>query len=370
MKELREIAAAFDRATAEGKKTALATVVKVDGSAYRREGARMLIDETGQLTGAISGGCLEGDALRKALHVIARQKPMLVTYDSSDDDHQIGLQLGCNGIVHILIEPIDNQAVAHPVSFLKTILGQRKSAILATFFSLENKKGDQPGTRFLCFEGGLIEGQIEGMTQSHPLNIPLNNAVENVFLEKKSAFLNLDFDGKPSTVFLEFLPPPPMLVIFGAGNDVQPLVDFSKILGWETTVVDGRPQLARAERFPAAGCVFVARPAAALAQIVADESTFFLLMTHNYNYDLAVLRELIFQKTTYIGILGPRKKFQRMLDDLRAQNIDVQEDSLKNIHSPIGLDLGGGTPESIALAIVAEIQAVVSGRGGGFLRNQ
>lgn len=372
-KELAEITAAFDLATAAGKRTALATVVKVDGSAYRREGARMLIDERGQLTGAISGGCLEGDALRKALHVITRQKPMLVTYDSTDGEHEIGLQLGCNGVVHILIEPIDNQLVTHPILFFKQLFERRENAVLATFFSFEKRGNEQPGTRFLFFENGKMAGETTNFSLPEQLDL----AVKKVFSEKKSAFQNVDFEEKNWTVFLEFLPPPPSLVIFGAGNDVRPLVCFSKILGWQTTVIDGRPQLARPERFPEANRVFVAKPEAALDQIMADERTFFLLMTHNYNYDLAVLRGLFSQKTKYIGLLGPRKKFDRMLDDLHAQNIparpaggDFQEDSLKNIFSPIGLDLGGDSPESIALAIVSEIQAVISGRGGGFLRER
>src|SRR6478609_8900944 len=122
MKELQDIVTAFDKATQQGKQTALATVVHVEGSSYRRAGARMLITEDGELTGAISGGCLEGDALRKARLVMAQQKPMLVTYDTTDDDDaKLGVGLGCNGIIHILIEPVNAEDKNNPIAYLKTV---------------------------------------------------------------------------------------------------------------------------------------------------------------------------------------------------------------------------------------------------------
>src|SRR5471030_3285404 len=126
MKELQDIVTAFDKATAEGKQTALATVVHVEGSSYRRAGARMLITDDGQLTGAISGGCLEGDALRKARLVMVQNKPMLVMYDTTDDDDaKFGVGLGCNGIIHILIEPIFTNKQGKPIELLKLFLRKR-----------------------------------------------------------------------------------------------------------------------------------------------------------------------------------------------------------------------------------------------------
>src|ERR1044072_3318952 len=156
MKEIRDIVAAFDKAQQQGQQTALATVVLVEGSAYRRPGARMLITEDGQLTGAISGGCLEGDALRKAQQVMYKQKAMLVTYDTTDeDDAKLGVGLGCNGIIHILIEPILTADPQHPLQLLKEWLHQRQTAVLTTLFSLEDKKGAQPGTALLLTETGI-----------------------------------------------------------------------------------------------------------------------------------------------------------------------------------------------------------------------
>src|ERR1700709_2085748 len=149
MKEIKDIISSFNEATRLGKQTALVTVVHVDGSSYRRPGARMLITEDGQLTGAISGGCLEGDALRKALLAINQQQNKLVTYDTTDeDDAKFGVQLGCNGIVHILFEPIDAQAIDHPILLLQKLLDQRINAVLITVFSLSVKE-PQYGTVLL-----------------------------------------------------------------------------------------------------------------------------------------------------------------------------------------------------------------------------
>lgn len=343
MKNLLE---AHRQAATAGQKTALATVVHVEGSAYRKAGARMLIVEDGTLHGAISGGCLEGDALRKALHVMATGQPRLVRYDSTDEEEaHVGWQLGCRGIIHVLIEPV------FPVEIFEKLLARRQNAVLATLFSLENARAEQPGTQFL-----FLENDRAAATDS-----PILSAARQVFLEKKSVVRELSFEGKFCSALLEFAAPPPRLVIFGAGNDVVPLVQMAEILGWETVVADGRPQLARAERFPTASCVLAARPDEISRFLPADARTFFLLMTHNYQYDLAALRVLLPADLRYIGLLGARSKFGRMLDELRAEGLDFQEDTLPQVFAPVGLNIGTDAPETIALGIVAEIQALLSG---------
>src|SRR6476661_2523188 len=161
MKEITDIIKAYDKAVAAGKQSALATVVNVEGSSYRRPGARMLVTDDGVLTGAISGGCLEGDALRKALLVMQQQKPMLATYDTTDeDDAKLGIQLGCNGIVHILIEPINIANNNNPIELLKTVTAKRRNAVIATLFSLQNRKAEQPGTCLLLTGEGAVKGSF------------------------------------------------------------------------------------------------------------------------------------------------------------------------------------------------------------------
>jgi len=161
MKEILEIIRSFDKAVMEGKQTALLTVVHVEGSSYRRPGARMLVTEDGLLTGAISGGCLEGDALRKALLVMQQQKPMLITYDTTDeDDEKLGTGLGCNGIIQVLIEPVGTDNALNPVLLLKKLVAERRDTVLITLFSLQNKKKEQPGTCLLLETGHLPIGSL------------------------------------------------------------------------------------------------------------------------------------------------------------------------------------------------------------------
>ena len=366
MKEIKDIVAAYDQAVQQGKQTALATVVHFDGSSYRRAGARMLITDDGQLTGAISGGCLEGDALRKALLVISEQKPMLVTYDTTDeDDAKLGVGLGCNGIIHILIEPLPARS-NHPVALFKTMLQRRQQAVVATLFCLQNRKTEQPGTCLLRLPG-QITSQYKGDEALH--NALLADA-EEVFHRQGSADRSYLSNNQQYTAFIEFIQPPVSLVAIGAGNDVLPLAQMAALLGWEFTVADGRNNYATRARFPTARQVLVAKPAEVLTGLSPDSRTVFALMTHNYNYDLAMLQQLLFLPVPYIGVLGPKKKLDRMMQELQEQGITAGPEERARIFGPVGLDIGAETAEEIALSIVAEIKAVLADREAGFLRSK
>jgi xanthine dehydrogenase accessory factor len=375
MKEILGIIGAFEEARRQGRQTALATVVHVDGSAYRRPGARMLVDDTGQLTGAISGGCLEGDAYRKSMLVLSQRKSKLVTYDTTDDDDaRLGLGLGCNGIIQVLIEPIHPSDPNNPIELLKALVSKRQKAVLVTLFTLENKQEEQPGTCLLWREEGAIVAErnpVKNFLQTgpHALQKVLLEDAQRVLADKASSFKNYVSDRQNLTAFIEYRQPPVSLVVFGAGNDVVPLVGMADILGWETTVIDGRPSYAKAERFMPGCRVRVSKPEKALEHITIDEQTVFVLMTHNYTYDLAMLRALIGLKVAYIGSLGPRKKLGRMLDELKEEGLGVSEAEVSCLYGPSGLDIGAETPEEIALSILAEIKAVLAGRSGQSLRN-
>jgi xanthine dehydrogenase accessory factor len=367
MKEIQDIIKAYDTARENGRQTALATVVHVDGSSYRQAGARMLVTDEGQLTGAISGGCLEGDALRKALLVMSQQKPMLVTYDTSDeDDAKLGVGLGCNGIIHILIEPIVASHSNHPINLLKKIVAQRQKAVLLTVFDMEDRKGIQPGTSFLYSENGEMSGTISpGFLQ-----IVLTADAKQVLQQQRSSTKKYTAETDSYTAFAEFIQSPVSLVIVGGGNDVMPLVQMAGILGWHTTVIDGRANYATVARFPTASRVLISKPEKVLEQISIDEQTVFALMTHNYNYDLAMLRRLVDTKVLYTGVLGPRKKMERMMSELEAEGVKLTKEQLSRVYSPVGLNIGAETAEEIALSILAEIKAVLSQREGGSLRNE
>ena len=363
MKEVKDILQAYEQAQKTGKRSALATVVHVEGSSYRRPGARMLVTEDGCLTGAISGGCLEGDALRKALLAIHQQQKKLVTYDTlHEDDLRFGVQLGCNGIVHILFEPIDARQPNNPLQLLKELAAERREAVLVTSFSLTGSQ--QPGTCLLFTEALLLSTLPDVLTQS------VLHDVKEVFGKKESSFKSYRSDGQTLDSFIEFVPTPPSLVIAGAGNDVLPMVEIAALLGWTITVVDGRPHYATRERFAKADKVLVAKPGALITQLSFDARTVFVLMSHNYNYDLALLKELVNGGCPYIGILGPRKKLDRMLDELHQEGIDLDERQLAALHGPVGLDIGAETAQEIAVSIIAEIKAILSGGSGKALKEK
>ncbi|RNI30594.1 XdhC family protein [Rufibacter latericius] len=367
MKEIQDIVRAFAQHTSEGRQTALATVVHLEGSSYRRPGARMLVSEDGQLTGAISGGCLEGDALRKARLAMSQGKPVLVKYDTMDDDDaKLGVGLGCNGIIHILIEPIDLTQPRNPLALLQQVISQRETAVIVTLFSLQDRKADQPGTCFLA----QSKGEIYTPNLPDTLLPQLQKAALEAIEQKSSVTKDFRFDGKDFTAFVELIQPAPVLVICGAGNDVMPLVNLASLLGWPTMVVDGRANYATAERFPLAEQVVVAKPEQVLNQVPVDQNTLFLLFTHNYNYDLAMLRELLPLELRYVGVLGPKKKMERMFSELQEEGINLKEEHLKKVFGPVGLDLGAETSEEIALSVMAEIKAVLSRRNAGFLREK
>jgi xanthine dehydrogenase accessory factor len=356
MKEIIDIVAAHEKAVKQQRKTALATVVLVEGSAYRRAGARMLITEDGQLTGAISGGCLEGDALRKARMAILQQEPLLVTYDTMDDDDaKLGVGLGCNGIIHILIEPI-NDTQPNPITLLKAVIASRGYAVLVTLFSIENRKAQQPGSCLCLANGQTLRNGLETLPYKNELLEDARNA-----LDDRSSAITV-YEGY--TAFIECVKPLISLVILGAGNDAVPLARITAVLGWNTILVDGRPSYATVERFPSVNQLLVAKPAEVLKNLDVNEWTAFVLMTHNYNYEIAFLKALLPTHPAYIGVLGPKKKLERMLDELEEAGTAITDRNLEAIHGPVGLDIGSETAEEIALSIVAEIKAVFSKRNG------
>jgi xanthine dehydrogenase accessory factor len=357
MKEVADIIKAFKIAQEAGKRTALATVVHVEGSSYRRPGARMLVTDTGELTGAISGGCLEGDALRKALFAISQQQNKLVTYDTTDEeDAKFGIQLGCNGVIHILFEPNPT----HAIMLLEKAMAQRQDAVLATLFSL--KHGAQPGTCLLYTPDAVLTNVGDKAMEEQIVQ----HAAE-VFYNKTSLVTQYE----QVSGFIELLQPPVSVVIAGAGNDAIPVVEMAKLLGWHVTIVDGRAAQASQQRFPKADKVMVAKPGEAVPLINIDERTVFVLMTHNYNYDLAMLKALVLQDVpVYIGSLGPKRKLDRMLEELSDQGIVLTENQRANIYGPVGLDLGAETSEEIALSIIAEIKSVLTGKMARSLRDK
>lgn len=357
MRELETILSSYSDLKSKDIKCVLATVVHVEGSSYRRAGARMLVDEYGNITGAISGGCLEGDALKKALFALEKQENKLITYDTSDeDDAVIGAQLGCNGVIQVLFEPVDYGNNNNVCELLKMVVDIEVPSVTSIGFNLDNTQ-KQLGTVLVSNGQEVFAHKNLGKATLKVLHEKSREVIEN----ERSSFLEMDANEGMSHIFMEFHPSPVQLVLVGAGNDAQILAQQAELLGWKVIVTDGRPTHANKSRFLGSCQVIVTKPEATLENVRLDERTCFVLMSHNYNYDLSVLKLLLGKpELSYIGILGPLKKYQRMLDELADEGLELSENDLSKIHAPIGLEMGAETPAEIGLSILAEIQSVLT----------
>lgn len=365
---MRELLSIIDAARAieqRGVQAALATVVNVTGSTYRRPGARMLIAADGQTVGSVSGGCLERDVLNQARRVLQRNKPGVVTYDSmSDDDIVWEFNLGCNGIVDVLIEPLPHNGKRGLLAFLADCLDHRQTGVVATVFGVEGLMKAAVGNRLMLSKRQSAIHDIEDGDLAeairHDSQRALDSGTPKVTMYEMSA-------GR-AEVFIEVIQPPVPLVIFGAGHDAVPLVRFAKELGWHVTVVDPRPGYATRQKFPLADILVVCRPDEVHEHIEIHRGTVAVVMTHHYLHDADLLRTLLPLPLRYLGLLGSKRRTQRLLHEARKEGVLLSESNLDLVYGPIGLDIGADTPEEIALAIAAEIQAVLADRSGGMLR--
>ena len=367
MSELQRLLTAYDRQRETGNPCALATVTEVEGSSYRRPGARMLVTDDGHLTGSISGGCLEGDALRRARRVMLTGKSETIIYDSTDieEDLQHGAQLGCEGTIHILLESIDYADPNNPIELLRKTSRQDQQVVLITILDAKNSISNLCGKRVLLTDFNQQKLNLTGNEITD--QFILKDALD-VFQSGQSLTKDYLAGEENLRLFLEVILPAPQLTVFGAGNDAQPLVKLATGLGWRIHIIDGRTPQATVQRFPEAETVEV------LKLTDLQKQKFFpgyaVLMSHNYHYDFAVLQQLVsFGPVTYIGILGPRKKTDRLLDDLQKAGINLNEAESERLHGPVGLNIGAETAEEIAVAIMAELLAVKHQSKAGFLRD-
>lgn len=325
MKELPAIVAAL--ATPETAPAVLATLVSVEGSSYRRPGARLLVSAGGARIGSISGGCLEEDVMARAARVHATGQPDAVVYDTtSENDLVWGVGLGCHGVVRVLLEKLPPQPGWARV-LAENFTRRRTTALAITH------NGEDPaawGTR-LAAPGDCAD---------------------------------------PQRLFLEMVPPPAALAIFGAGDDAQPLARMAKELGWHVTIADPRAAFATPERFPTADARVVAPADQLVLRVAPGPDALAVVMTHHYVHDVPLLRALLGRPLAYLGLLGPKKRAEKILDDLATQGVAIAPERRAALRAPVGLDLGADSPEQVALSILAEMQAVLSGRDARPLRER
>jgi xanthine dehydrogenase accessory factor len=368
MKEMRDILGAVTDLRARGERAAIATVVRVRGSTYRREGARLLILADGRTLGSISGGCLEGDVAEQAQEVIATGRPRLLSYDlTSDDDAVWGLGLGCNGAIDVFVEPVSRDGGPGPdlpALLADTIADRRRLAMATVVVGPEG--GPAPGARIVVPE----EGPPQGTTGDRDLDARMAAAARAQLDAGRSKSVAVDMPGGEGTLFIEVAAPPLPLLVCGAGHDAAPLVRLAHQLGWWVTVADSRPAFASRDRFPEADEVILAEDRDVARKARIDRHTFVVVMTHNFLHDLALLRGLLASPARYIGLLGPRARTERLLKDLAKEGVVLDDAQRARLYGPVGLDLGAESPEEIALSILAEILAVRNGRRVSSLRGR
>ncbi len=367
MKELQNILKTFEQTQNSNQSIALATLVKAQGSTYRRPGARMLMTSEGQMVGSLSGGCLEGDVFEQAQSVMTSGKPIVVQYDTmSDDDIIWGLGLGCNGIVQILIERVEEENFFNPLAFVSDCFHQRQSGVLATVFHVEGEIKSEIGTRLIVYPDRTIKSNIEDTD----LVAQIRDDAWKALNDNRSTVKAYPLLAGKAEVFIEVIQPPVPLMIFGAGHDAIPLVRLAQELGWYVTIIDNRQTDGTQERFSSADEVILCRPEGVSESVSLNNRTMAVVMTHNYLHDLEILKTLLPSPVQYLGILGPKSRTEKLFQDLKEQGITPTEKQMQRLYSPVGLDIGADTPEEIALSIVAEIQSVLANHSGGSLRNK
>ncbi|HEY5775052.1 MAG TPA: XdhC family protein [Xanthomonadales bacterium] len=348
---------AFYREHRADEALVLGTVVSTSGSTYRKPGAMMLIAADSSYRGLISGGCLEADLAAHARDVFADGEVRNVCYDMSHgDDFAWGLGLGCDGIIHLMLQRLDRSTGFGFLDTLDRAWKARCNGLLSLVTSSNDpnhSKGDfalDCGTGFSTGNPVLTNGigTHEGASFSAGHDMSRRYWQESI-------------DTSHGTVELLLVPimPPPAILICGAGHDAVPVARLAVEMGWKCTIVDHRPGFARADRFPDTCEVKVLQPAELSQHVALQALDAAVLMTHHLGHDRAYLEQVVAVPVAYIGLLGPRARRNRLLSEIGALDVHV--------HGPAGLDIGAEMPESIALAIVAEIHAFLNRRIGGML---
>ena len=376
MKELLHILNQATHLQTNNQKYALATVVKIGGSTYRRPGARMLVTEQGEHLGTISGGCLEGEVAAQAVDVIEHQVPRLLPFDLEDDDIVLGFGTGCNGIVHVLIQPITPGKTQSCIDALMHCIHQRQRGVMATVITQERSDTDDDesvlGQHLLLLEDGSTGPSSLKYSDNDPILDQCRTILRDE-LKLEQIYLwqthRLEYKGSSVEILFEIVRPPVHLYIFGEGHDVSAVVQLGQTMGWQITIVGRKPVDVLQSRFPdASNHIFLMHPDQVADYVSPDARSAAMVMNHTYVRDKVLLYALAHSEMPYIGMLGPRERTETMLQELTDADQAIPEHLVEKIFGPVGLDIGTETPEEIALSVIAEIQAFLHRRHGGSLR--
>ncbi|USZ78235.1 XdhC family protein (plasmid) [Halorussus vallis] len=341
---------------------ALATVVDVEGSGYRRPGAKMVVESGGDSRGAVTAGCLEGPLIEVAKSVIESGAPSTTTYDLTDDEGAWGLGLGCNGVIDVLVEPVD--ASIDPA--LDELAAKRSATVLTAVTSTDPNV--EVGDRCVVTESGRVH---EGRP-SLPAGVVRQSLgrSDGEAESRQSGYASVETDEGTVRVFVDGVEPTPDLLLFGGQEDINPVASLARRAGFRVRVATARGGHADADRFPAADEVTVVRPADLRDLVDAPAHTYAVLMSHNLLDDSLALDSLLDAGVPYVGLMGPRKRFREVRKRLRADGRELDEAALDRIATPVGLDIGGDEPIAVGFSIVSELIAVRNGRDGGRLANR
>lgn len=325
----------------------LATIIATEGSTYRKPGAMMLTGAAGSFEGLISGGCLEGDLLHHANGVLETGEPARVSYDmSAGADLVWNLGLGCDGVIHLFLQRLQPDGGFDVFDQLEISHAQRRKAMLA-------QVAGPAGSPLM----GLSASRDEvGVAAGDSQLIALLEEQATPWPDWRARLMQTTVNGSPAEVLVVNIPPQTRVLICGAGPDCLPMARILSQLDWGVVIADHRPAYARQDRFPDTCQVVHARPEALAEAVDLAQFDAAVIMSHHLENDASYLRQLVAVEMPYIGTLGPRARRARLQEMADCENTAV--------FGPVGLDIGAELPAAIALAVAAEIHAVLNRRDG------
>lgn len=361
--ETHEVLERLAALTEAGEEAAVACVVSISGSAYRRPGARFLIAADGSTLGGISGGCLEEDVRQNGLRALGDGSCRLLHYETGEDDDPLwGLGLGCDGQVDVFVVPTSRAGFVAAAHRLRGLLaGDHTFTVVTVVDAPESGDTDLEGRVLL--PGSAMEPPLS--TGDDELDSALAEAAEEVRETGRSTLVNVGSAGGVRA-FIDVFEPPPVLVVVGAGDDAMPMVAQAARVGFRVAVVDHRPPYLAHERFPDAWRLIEALPDDEAEGLPAQDDTYVVLKTHNLVRDKAWARRFAAAPVRYLGLLGPRAR----CEEVAAEAAEVDADSAARVYGPVGLDLGAEGPEQVGMAVVSELLAVRAGRSPGHLKDR
>lgn len=362
----RQIIEAAARLRSQREPHLIATVVRVHGSAYRRPGARMLLTRFRWLTGSVSGGCLDADLANKGWSRTQGGTSVVVTYDSrvrgdaEDEDLRSAFGLGCDGVVEVMLERAGTPGRLDPLELASECLRSQQRGAIVTVIRSDVAEIDV-GTRVAVRGSG---DPFADAIADEALRTAMVAGARAAVASGESTNCTYTSERGSIDVFVEAIVPPPRLFVFGTGHDAVPVVQLARSLGWDVAVCTDQARVTTRERFSHADEILVGSPDELASRVDECDRAVAIIMTHDDELDRRAVARLLRTRARYIGVLGPRARTARMLDELGPAALDDAR-----LHAPVGLELGAETPHEIALAIVSEVQAVLARAPASSLRD-